>query len=52
MRFAGYSSSTLSRKKLHGDEAVTILRCVSAETPEYSNVPDVSSTTSTRRPAS
>ena len=39
----------LSRKKLHGDDAETSRRNVSADTPPYSNVPDVSSTTSTRR---
>ena len=48
MRFAGYSSSMLSRKKLHGEEAPTKRRHVSALTPSYSNVPAVSSTTSLR----
>lgn len=48
MRFAGYSSSMLSRKKLHGEEAPTKRRHVSALTPSYSNVPAVSSTTNLR----
>ena len=30
----------LSRKKLHGDDAETSRRNVSADTPPYSNVPD------------
>ena len=45
-RLAGNSSSMLSRKKLHGDDAAEKRRHVSADTPPYSNVPAVSSTTS------
>jgi hypothetical protein len=52
IRRSMYSSCMLSRKKLHGEDADVRRRKVSAETPPYSNVPDVSSTTSTRRAAS
>ncbi len=39
-------------EKLQGDDAEARRRQVSCETPAYSKVPDVSSTTSTRRLAS